>query len=156
MMDLVPGHYPRPQSIVDFKLDAIDGRSLSSSWFETKQMTATERDLSIATNRLSLTAQTRWFRCDEATLRLYLPERVEEKNCRNKRCRQWWYCRRLVGNNKNNEDSSLPCREANSNSFFGHGFPPCKRILWIQKILRLWLMRISQKILAAGQTKILI
>ena len=57
---------------------------------------------------------------------------------------------------KNNEDSSLLYREANSNSFFGHGFPPCKRILWIQKILRLWLMRISQKILAAGQTKILI
>jgi hypothetical protein len=40
--------------------------------------------------------------------------------------------------------------------FFGHGFPPCKRILWIQKILRLWLMRISQKIPAAGQTKILV
>ena len=104
MMDLVPGHYPRPRWIVDFKVYAIDGRSFSSSWFKTKPITATEHDLLIATNWHSLTAQPRWFRCDEATIRLYLPERVE-KNCRNERCRRWWYCRRLVGNNKNNEDS---------------------------------------------------
>ena len=116
MMDLALGHYPRPRSIVDFKLDALDGRSLLSSWFETKQMAATERDLPIATNRHSLTVQPRWFRCDEATIQLYLPERVE--SCRNKRCRRWWYCWRMVGNNKNNEDSSLPHREANSNSIW--------------------------------------
>ncbi len=80
MMDLALGHYPRPQSIVDFKLDALDGRSLSSSWFKTKQMTTTERDLPIATNQHSLPAQPRWFRCDEATiLRLYLSERNMKK-----------------------------------------------------------------------------
>jgi len=36
--------------------------------------------------------------------------------------------------------------------FFGHGFPPCKRIVWIQKILRLWRMRVNSR---AGQTKLL-
>ena len=63
MMDLSLGHYPRPRSIVDFKLDALDGQSLSLSWFKTKQMTATERDLPIATNWHSLLVQPRWFRC---------------------------------------------------------------------------------------------
>jgi len=122
MMDLSLGHYPRPRSIVDFKLNTLDGRSLSLSWFKTKQMTMTERDLPIATNHHSLPAQPRWFRCDEATiLQLYLPERI--KNCRDKWCRRWWYCWRLVGNTKNNEDSSLPHREANSNSFFWSWFP---------------------------------
>ena len=33
------GHYPRPQSIVDFNLDALDGRSLSLSWFMVRNKT---------------------------------------------------------------------------------------------------------------------
>ena len=35
-------------------------------------------------------------------------------------------------------------------------FPPYKRILWIQKILRLWQMRIYGKFSSWGQTKLLI
>jgi len=50
------GHYPRPRQVVDFKLDALDGRSMSQSWFEPKPMTATECDLSITTNQNSPTA----------------------------------------------------------------------------------------------------
>ncbi len=62
--------------------------------------------------------------------------------------REWWVGEKNAATNdvgddgivdgssaitKKNEDSSLLYREANSNSLFGHGFPPCKRILWIQK-----------------------
>ncbi len=47
------GHYPRPRQIVEFNLNALDGRSMLPSWFEPKPMTATEHDLSIATNQHS-------------------------------------------------------------------------------------------------------
>ncbi len=53
------GHYPRPQQIVDINLDALDGGSMSPSWFEPKPMIGTERDLLIATNRHSPTAKSR-------------------------------------------------------------------------------------------------
>ena len=57
---------------------------------------------------------------------------------------------------KNNEDSSLLYREANSNSFLVMVSRHAREFFGSRKILRLWLMRISEKILAAGQTKILI
>ena len=154
MMDLVAlGHYPRPRSIVDFKLDALE----QSKFIVVIVRNKNNDDDRYRSQQIDTAYQHN--QDDSAVMRQqydYIYLKGSRKNCRNKRCRRWWYCRRLVGNNKNNEDSSLPHREANSNSFFGHGFPPCKRILWIQKILRLWLIRISQKILSAGQTKILI
>ena len=41
---------------------------------------------------------------------------------RKHRCRQG-YCRLVVGNSKNNEDSSYLIEEVSSNSFFGRGVP---------------------------------
>jgi hypothetical protein len=85
--------------------------------------------------------------------------------------REWWVGEKIAATNdvgddgivdgssaitKNNEDSSLLYREANSNSFLVMVSRHAREFFGSRKILRLWLMRISEKILAAGQTKILI
>ena len=48
MMDLVAlGHYPRPRSIVDFKLDALERSKFIVVMVRNKTMTTTESDLPI-------------------------------------------------------------------------------------------------------------
>ena len=74
--------------------------------------------------------------------------------------REWWVGEKIAATNDVGDDGIVDGSSAITKTMRIRlasyhreiGFPPYKRILWIQKILRLWLIRISQKILAAGQT----
>jgi hypothetical protein len=94
------GHYPRPRQIVDFKLDALDGRSMSPSWFEPKTndsdwARSIHRNKSTQPNGIIKMIPLWWGN----SIRIYLPEWIGSIAVTT--LWQWQYCRRVVGNNKN-------------------------------------------------------